>query len=170
MNAIETKKHTKYSLELIFNEADKMSTELLGSIAENTNKSFILIAIYFSVLSYSFFKVIEDYNFMYFILILGSILGCFVLRKNIFPNTICIKGALPENMIQEYFSSFTEEDLDKEYLATQIESYNYAMTENKETIENMVNRFKKSIYIVFSSFFLFSLISAFLIFAECLQP
>lgn len=170
MNAIETKKHTKYSLELIFNEADKMSTELLGSIAENTNKSFILIAIYFSVLSYSFFKVIEDYNFLYFILILGPLLGCFVLRKNIFPNTICIKGALPENMIQEYFSSFTEEDLDKEYLATQIESYNYAMTENKETIEKMVNRFKISIYVVLSSFFLFGLISAFLFFTECLQP
>ncbi len=170
MNAIETKKHTKYSLELIFSEADKMSTDFLRAISENTNKSFILIAIYFSILSYSFFKVIENYNFMYFILIFGSVIGCFILRKNIFPNTICLKGALPENMIQDYFSSFLEEELDKEYLATQIESYNYAIIENKEIIEKMVKRFKISIYIVFFSFILFSLVSAFLFFIECLQP
>lgn len=169
MNAIETEKHTKYSLELIFSEADKMATELLGSIAENTNKSFILIAIYFSILSYSFFKVIENHSFLYFILIIGTIAGSLFLRKNIFPNTICFKGALPENMIQEYFSSFSEESLDKEYLATQIESYNCAMIENKETIEKMVKRFKKSIYIVLFSFSLFGLISAFLFSAECLQ-
>ncbi|SHG47473.1 hypothetical protein SAMN05444396_1202 [Flavobacterium segetis] len=168
MNAIETEKHTKYSLELIFNEADKMSTDLLGSISENVNKSFILLAIYFSVLSFSFFKIIENYNFLYSILIIGTLLGCYVLRKNIFPNTICLKGALPEIMLQDYFSSFTEEDLDKEYLATQIESYNYAMIENKKTIEKMVIRFKKSIYIVLFSFFLFGFISALFLFTECL--
>jgi hypothetical protein len=168
MNSIETKKHTKYSLELIFNEADKMSTDLLGYISENVNKSFILLAIYFSVLSFSFFKIIENYNFLYSLLIIGTLFGCYVLRKNIFPNTICLKGALPENMIQDYFSSFTEEDLDKEYLATQIESYNYAMIENKKTIEKMVNRFKKSIYIVLFSFLLFGFISALFLFTECL--
>jgi hypothetical protein len=51
MNPIDISRHTKNTLEFIFNEADKMATEILKSLAENTSKSFILVAIYSSILS-----------------------------------------------------------------------------------------------------------------------
>lgn len=48
MKPIDTSKFTTASLQLIFSEADKLQSNLLKSISENTNKSFLLLAIYSS--------------------------------------------------------------------------------------------------------------------------
>ncbi|WP_347053591.1 hypothetical protein [Flavobacterium olei] len=155
MNPIDISKHTKNTLEFIFNEADKMATEILKSLAENTSKSFILVAIYSSILSYSFFQIV-DKSYLYLILLVGCSISTVILGKNLFPNKIVIKGSLPEIMIDEYFNSFSGEELEKEYLATQIENYNLAINQNRKTIEKMVSRFKNSIYsmLVFMLIFL----------------
>lgn len=42
MKPIDINKHTKFSLELIFSEADKMANQILKSISENRNKCFLL--------------------------------------------------------------------------------------------------------------------------------
>ncbi|WP_411895213.1 hypothetical protein [Winogradskyella sp. A2] len=166
MEKIKIENHTKFSLELIFSEADKMATHILNSISENRNKSFLLFAFITSIFSYSFIKIIE-LEFYYIILLAGSIISLLFLRKNLFPQKISFNGALPENMINSYFDSFKDEELDKEYLATQIESYNNAMNRNREQMSKMVDRFKKSAIILLVSFLLFGLIFLF-IFIESL--
>src|SRR5690606_28753738 len=98
MKQIDINKHTKYSLELIFSEADKMSNQLLKSLSENVNKSFILFAFFSSLFSYSFLKVVQS-DFLYITLLIGSIVGCVVIRKNLFPFVINFNGALPEKML-----------------------------------------------------------------------
>lgn len=167
MKPIVVKNHTKYSLEFIFNEADKMSTEILKSISENINKSFLLIAIYFSILSFSFIKLVENYNFLYLILVAGTIISSLILRHNIFPNIVVFKGSLPEKMINSYFDDFSNEELDKEYLATQIETYNSAIVSNIITIKRMVNRFRYSIFCMLIFLGFFGIIYFFLLFTEC---
>lgn len=160
MEAINTDYLTKYSLEFIFKEADKMAINILDSISENRNKSFFLFAFITSVFSYSFIKFTET-EYSYSLLIVGSIISLLFLKKNLFPQTISFNGALPENMIDSYFNSFNGEKLEKEYLATQIESYNCAMNRNREQMSKMVNRFKISTIIILVSFLLFSFIFLF---------
>lgn len=168
MNNIDINNHTKYSLEFIFGEADKLASEITKSISENVNKSFLVVALYSSILSYSFFQVVKG-EYLYLCLLIGCVISIIILRKNLFPFKIVLRGSLPELMFDNYFNSFSNEELEKEYLATQIQSYNYALNHNQETIKKMVNRFKKSVYSMV--FFLFLFISGlcFFRFTECLQ-
>ena len=166
MKELDISKYTKYTLELIFAEADKLQGNLLKSISENTNKSFLLFAIYTSIISFSFFKLIEK-EYSYCIILVGGISGCLFIIKNLFPNYIEFNGALPENMVHEYFNNFKEEELDKEYLATQIQSYNFALKKNNITIEKMVRRFFTSVSILIVTLFIFSVITCFFSFTEC---
>jgi hypothetical protein len=168
MKNINITNQTKYSLEFIFSEADKLSTELTKSISENANKSFLVVAFYSSILSFSFFQVAKE-DYLYFILLFGCILSTIILRKNLFPSKIVLKGSLPELMFDSYFDSFANEELEKEYLATQIESYNYALSHNQENIKNMVKRFKKSIYCMLLFLFFFIVGICFFSFTERLQ-
>ena len=154
MEQINIEKHTKYSLELIFSEADKIANQLLKSLSENVNKSFILFAIFSSLFSYSFVKVIES-DFLYTILLLGSVISCIVIHKNLFPFVINFNGALPEKMLDPYFDEFEGETLEKEYLATQIQSYNLAMNSNEQTIKKngqKIQQFNFGYYIIICSF------------------
>jgi len=160
MEQIKTKKHTKFTLELIFSEADKMATHILDSISENRNKSFLLFAFITSILSYSFIKITE-YDYSYCVLLIGCIISLWFLRKNLFPQTIIFNGALPENIINSYFEDFKNEKLEKEYLATQIETYNSAMNNNRVQMSKMVSRFKISAIITLVSFFLFGFVFLF---------
>jgi|SRR5690606_1620167 len=166
MKSIDINRHTKYSLELIFSEADKMAVQILKSISENRNKSFVLFALLSSLFSFSFIKFTEN-QYDYTVLLIGTLLGCIFLRKNLFPQTISFNGSLPENMINSYFDNFEDETLEKEYLATQIESYNKAMSDNREEMSKMVNRFRNSVISVLVSFILFGIVFLFR-FIECL--
>ena len=167
MEQIKTKKHTKYTVELIFSVADKIAIHILDSISENRNKSFLLFAFITSILSYSFIKITE-HEYSYSVLLIGCFISLLFLRKNLFPQTITFNGALPENMINPYFNDFKNEKLEKEYLATQIETYNSAMNNNRVQILKMVSRFKISAIITLISFFLFGLVFLFG-FVESLQ-
>lgn len=166
MKPIKIKNHTKYSLEFIFKEADKLSDQILKSISENKNKSFVLFAFYSAIFSYSFVKVIER-DYLFLILIFGTILSCIIIGKNLFPSSVTFNGSLPENMVNAYFEKFSSDELEKEYLATQIETYNTSINKNRIEIEKMTNRFEKSIYIILLSFFLFGVLFL-LTFIECL--
>lgn len=162
MENIDISKYSRYSLELILSEADKMANQLLKSLSENVNKSFVLFAIYSSIFSYSFIKITEspflaDSQFLYSILLIGSVISCVVIHKNLFPTKVIFNGSLPEKMIDPYFDSFKDDDLDKEYLATQIQSYNFGINMNHKTIEKMVGRFYRSVWVMISSFLLFAI-------------
>jgi hypothetical protein len=166
MKPIDINKHTKFSLELIFSEADKMANQILKSISENRNKSFVLFALISSLFSFSFIKLTE-HQYIYSVLLIGSLVSCVFIRKNLFPRKVSFNGSLPENMIHSYFDEFENENLDKEYLATQIQSYNSAMSNNRNEMLKMVSRFKKSVISMLITFFLFGV--AFLFrFIECL--
>lgn len=165
MKKIEIERYTLYSLELILSEANKLSEQILKSISECVNKSFILFTLYSSIFSFSFVKVV-GLDFSYLILLIGTIISNFIIRKNIFPNYISFNGVLPENIFISYYNDFSNEELEKELLATQIESYNCAMNKNRTTIEEMSNRFSTSIYCMLLFFVLFGIV--FLIsFIEC---
>lgn len=158
MDKLDVSKHTKYSLELIFTESDKMAESITKSLSENVNKSFVAFAIYASIFSFSFVKVAEG-ELSYVIACVGCVVSSLILYKNIFPETVIFRGARPDLMLHEYFDQFSGEDLDKEYLATQIENYDDAISENMQTIDRQVKRFNRSVValIMFLIFLLFAL-------------
>jgi hypothetical protein len=166
MDKIEVSKHTKYSLELIFSESDKMAESITKSLSENVNKSFVAFAIYAWIFSFSFVKVAEG-ELSYVIACVGCVVSSIFLYKNIFPETVIFRGARPELMFDSYFDDFSGEDLDKEYLATQVENYNDAISENMETITKQVKRFNRSVVALIV--FLILLLVALYFPVECLH-
>lgn len=156
MKAIEVDKQTKYTLEFIFAETDKMAVQILKSISENTNKSFVVFALISSLFSYSFIKM-TDNQYDYVLLLIGCLISCIFLQKNLFPRKMSFNGSLPENMINSYFDKFESEQLEKEYLATQIQSYNQAMSNNRNEMLKMISRFKKAVYTILIAFVLFGI-------------
>ena len=156
MESINTENQTKYTLELILSEADKHFSEMLSSVEKNTNRSYYLFGLYVSVVAYSF-NEITKLNNEYLILIFGSVISCVILFKNLFPISKEIKGAKPEDLIQDYFNDFKDDYLEKEYLASLIESYNDSILINETLIKEMTERYKYSVYNIAITFFLFFL-------------
>ena len=157
MKEIDISKNTRFSLEFIFGEADKMANQLLKSIYENANKSFILFAIYSSIFSFAFVQMLESSR-EYSVLLIGSAISIIFLHKNLFPKKVIFRGSQPAKIVLDYFDNFEGENLEKELLATQIQNYNFAIIENEATIEKMVRRFFNSIWCIAISFFVFSIV------------
>jgi len=158
MEPISTKNHTKYTLELILSESDKHFTEVSDSISKISNRSFYLFALYLSLITFSFSEIIKQ-DYEYFILLIGTIVSCFILKNNLFPLKKEIKGSKPSDIVLPYFDDFKNEDLDKEYLSTLIESYDASIELNKDLIKKMVKKYSNSfinlIVFVFVFFFVF---------------
>ena len=160
MKQIDIKKHSKYSLEFIFSESDKHFTDVLNSVNQNSSRSFLLFGIYLSLITFSFSKLLTQ-NFEYLILLIGGIISSIILIKNLFPINKEIKGSSPSSLISPYFDNFKKEELEMEYLATQIHSYNDSIELNKKLIKKMVNRYSNSVknlllfVLLFSIFFTF---------------
>ena len=156
MKDLDLNKQTKYSLEFILSEGDKHFTEILNSINQNSNRSFLLFGVYLSLITFSFTQIISN-NYEYIILFFGATISSLILKNNLFPNKREIKGSSPSVFNNSYFDSFDNEELEKEYIATQIYSYNDSIDINKHLIDKMVKRYMNSIYVVFLFilFFLF---------------
>lgn len=131
-----------------------MANQLLTSLSEKANKSFIFFAFYSSLFSYAFFELIDS-EYLYGILVLGSLVSCLLMHKNLFPPKVLFNGLLPEEMMDSSFDQFEKEDLEKEYLAAQIRLYNSSINENKKLAQKMLDRLSKSIYCILISFALF---------------
>ena len=74
------------------------------------------------------------------------------------PNLRKIRGSAPTDILHEYFNQFQGEILEKEYLATQIQSYNDSIISNKNLISKMTKRFVNSFKFILLTSFLFAII------------
>jgi len=137
-----------------------MSVQILESISENTNKSFIVFALISSLFTYSFLKL-SEYQFEFSVLLVGCLISCFFLRKNLFPKKIDLNGALPEDIVLPFYDKYEGELLEKEYLATQIQSYNNAIINNRNIMDKMAPRFKKAVLTMLIVFLLFGIVFLF---------
>jgi hypothetical protein len=165
MKPIKTKKQTKYALELILSEADKHLTEILSSVNNSSNRSFYLFGLYLSLIAFSFSRIINQ-EYQYFILLIGSVISCFILKNNLFPLSKEIKGSQPSNILIPYFDDFKDEKLDKEYLSVLIESYDSSIELNKNLIQKMVKNYSNSFKFLILSVLIFSIVFLF-IFFQC---
>lgn len=165
MEEINITKHTIKTLDFIFKEADKNLSDVLNAINQNSNRSFFLFGLYISLISFSFSKIIT-FEYQYFILLIGAVISCLIIRKNLFPTIKEIKGSTPSDMINTYFDDFKNEELEKEYLATQIQSYDTSIGLNRDLINKMTNRYVNSfkILILFTSLFF---LVFFIMFIKC---
>lgn len=154
MKKIEIDKQTKDSLIFIFEEANKHANQVFNSIRESVNKTYLLLAICVSSLTFSFFNLFEE-EYSYSIIFVGSVLGICFSYKNLFPSKRMYLGSLPETMLKPYFNRFRGEDLEKEILAAQIESYNESIKTNLGVLTKVVDRYKRSFIVLLLSFIFF---------------
>ena len=157
MEEINIKKHTKYTLELIFSEADKHLSDVLNSILRSSNRSFYLFGLYLTVIAFSFSEILNS-KYEYSVLLFGTILSSLVLKNNLFPSSRYLKGSSPIDMIIPYFNNFKNKTLEKEYLACQIQSYNDSIENNKELLKKMTNNYSKSFKLLIITFLIFFII------------
>ena len=157
MNKIDTTNHTKYTLEFILSEADKISSGVKDTIKTSVNRSYVALAIYVSLGSYSFLKVVlEDHTFA--IPLLGALVSGVVLYQNLTPSLFTFRGSLPEKLVTPYFEEFDGDDLEKEYLSVQIVNYNKATRDNLRLLESLAKRFNNSIKILLGFLVVFFLV------------
>jgi hypothetical protein len=160
MKEINIENHTRESLNLIFNEANKFFKDTSETINRISGRSFVFLAFYSSVISFSFLSVINN-KYEYIVLFIGTIFSILFIRKNIFPTNREVIGVAPEIFLDEYFIDFSGEELEKEQTASLIVSYDKSIKINIKLAELMSGRFRKSLYCFISTL---SLLFVFLIF------
>lgn len=163
MEHINIKKHTKETLTFVFSEADKHFSSVIDAVKSNSNRSFFLFGLYLSIASFSFSQLIE-LKYEYIILLLGCIVSAFLLLKNISPTIIEISGSSPSDILVPYFNNFEKEELEKELLATQIESYNESIRLNKILVSKMSNRYIWAFRIILLFILVFVFVFSFFLF------
>lgn len=142
------------NLERIKNEAEMNLEEISKSEEIITNKSNslfqILIVVFSTLVGYliSEFSTFCLNSILIQICIIFSLFiayALFLLIKIIYPIKIKLKGASPQNLIQDFiFSSKSDEQNTINFFKNRIYSLNLAINNNIESLNNRVNLFYKA--------------------------
>ncbi|MBW8200101.1 hypothetical protein [Flagellimonas abyssi] len=163
MEHIKAEHHTKESLSFIFSEADKHLTDVIDAVRSNSNRSFFLFGFYMSIASFSYLEIVDS-KYVYLILLTGCVLSALFLLKNISPTVIEIKGSSPSDVLVSYFDYFKDQELEKELLVVQIESYQKSIELNKVLVSKMSTRYIWSFRILLTFILVFLFVYSFLFF------
>lgn len=153
-NKLDTKLLDKLSIEnlqIIKSEAELNLEDLSSSEDIITNKSNtlfqVLVVIFTTIVGY-LVSQINSFDIKS-ILIQISIVLCvvfgfvlFLLIKVIYPNKVALKGASPNNLIQDFlFNKKSDKSQTKQILRNRVYSLNIAIDSNKENLKNRVRLF-----------------------------
>lgn len=116
-----------------------------------------------SIASFSYLEVVDS-KYVYLILLGGCVISALFLLKNISPTIIEIKGSSPSDILVSYFDYFQDEELEKELLAVQIESYQKSIELNKVLVLRMSNGYIWSFRVLLAFILVFLFVYSFLFF------
>ncbi len=148
MKEIITNKYSQESLEFINRLSEKLLEESITSIKDITNKSYIIISVYFSIQIFCLKEIIQvnqAYNDIYLIILLSYFITIVFIFKNIFPTEIQRIGSKGSLMIDEYYEDSIINQLNK-YYSSRIEDLDNSINLNFKQINLRVQRVKWSIF------------------------
>ena len=148
MKEIITNKYSQESLEFINRLSEKLLEESITSIKDITNKSYVIISVYFSIQIFCLKEIIQvnqAYNDIYLIILLSFFIPIVFIFKNIFPTEIQRIGSKGSLMIDEYYEDSIINQLNK-YYSSRIEDLDSSINLNFKQINLRVQRVKWSIF------------------------
>jgi hypothetical protein len=150
------KKYSDDSLKFILDQSEVRLSETITSFRQTADRSYILLAVLFSIISYAFSELIKE-NFDALILLAGGIISILLIRNNLFARKLMMKGITPEMCINKYF----EKDIENQYrelIISRIITNNQSIEFNIKTINIATRSFKNSVLLFFIFAFLFGLV------------
>lgn len=145
MEEIDLKKYSEKSLDFIHRQSEKLLEETINSFKEVTNKSYIIISVYFSVQVFSLKQIIQEESSKYLILLVSFLIPIVFIFKNIFPGKIQRVGTKGSLLIDEFYEDENYDSQIKLYYSTRIEDVEESIEINLKEIENRVFRLKWSL-------------------------
>ena len=147
-------KYDEKELDFILNNSTKILEETVKSFRETTNKSYIALGFYVSIISYCVNKIFTDNTYLFYLIPISGISIClYCLWSTLLPSKLMFQGVLPQNLINEDFEEIGEHKM-YSYKVNIIVDYNNGAIENINTVKTRVSLFKKSIKIFVATLFL----------------
>ena len=150
MKEIQIKKYTKDSLEFINRLSEKLLEESIASIKEITNKSYLIISVYFSIQVFCFRELTiteQKYEELYFTILISFFIPILFIFRNIFPTQIQKVGSKGSLLVDEYYEEPNENQI-KKYLSSRIEDLDTSINLNFNQINTRIQRVKWSFFSV----------------------
>ena len=148
MKDINTVKYSTDSLEFINRLSEKLLEESIISIKEITNKSYLIIGVYFSVQVFCLREIIrvdESQEVIYLLILLCFFIPIFFIFRNIFPTEIQKVGSKGSILIHEYYEESLNGQINK-YYSSRIEDLDSSINLNFNQINIRIQRLKWSIF------------------------
>lgn len=140
-------KYDEKEIDFILNNSSKILEETVKSFREITNKCYVALGFYVSIISYCVNKVFtNDTSFFYLIPILGCAICLYYLWSTLLPSKLTFPGVLPQNLINDEFEGIGEHKM-YSYKANMIVDYNNGAIQNINAVKKRIAMFKKSIQI-----------------------
>jgi hypothetical protein len=122
------------SLELIFEQSEKLLANTLLMYKETTNKSYIALAAYLTLVSYCFNAIIKEpcpLFWFHVVILFGLIISIIIIWGNLFDTVIVMVGEEPELLVHDYFATQPNENAQiREYYIQIIMGNNDAINGN----------------------------------------
>ncbi len=162
----DIEKYEKESLGLIYNEAISHLTETFKSFREVTNKSYVTIGIYFSIISYSLSKLFDleysEIDPFFFSIAIIMFITSGILLGNILPAKMTMPGCKPEKLIHSYYEAINGENQLKLYYKQRIIDLDTGINHNIGVVNIRAKRLRISITLsiafTFISFFIYGVV------------
>lgn len=150
---IDWDKYDEKEIDFILNNSSKILEETFKSFRETTNKCYVALGFYVSIISYCVNKIFSDYMYLFYILpIFGCAICLYYLWSTLLPSKLTFPGVLPQNLINEDFEKMGEDKM-YSYKVNMIVDYNNGAIENINTVKTRISLLKKSIRIFIATLF-----------------
>ncbi len=137
--------YSKFSdqfIQFAFDESTKSLERTIDSFREIINKSYIGVAVYFSVLIYFFEHRDQPWPFLMIALI--SAACTFWIWPNLMPSKMYEVGTEPEFSMNQFYASIDQNSQLREIQISKIENNERAIKHNYKEIDLRYRRFKYS--------------------------
>lgn len=161
---IDIDKYDKESLEFIYSEAVNHLSKTFESFRSITNKSYLAIGVYFSVISYCITEILDmvykKNDFLFYEIILSMLISSFFIFKNLLPVLMTMPGCKPERLIDEYYEKGKIRDNQlKNYYKQRLIDLNFGIEYNVKEIMKRSKRLRTSVFLALAlivlSFFIY---------------
>jgi len=149
MENIDISKYNSDSLEYINRLSEILLEESVNSIRELTNKSYVIIGVYFSIQVFCLEKIIsETPNDLYIIIGVSFLIPIIILFKNLLPTKINFVGSKGSLLIHKYYEDRLDGQI-KHYLSNRIQDLDESNNLNGIQVHLRSARLKWSIISAF---------------------
>jgi hypothetical protein len=148
---IDTDKYSLESLKFIHQQSLTNLGEIWSGFREITNKSYTALVIYAGIAT----KIVLDFGqsdykalkgYLFFFLLITTLIPIIIVFKNILPTKMSFKGADPNRLLGDYFEFYKEQEQEKKLIAFMIEMQSEQIKFTRTQLKKRVQLLNYSIF------------------------